>query len=133
MVKRLIKTLYLENGELHAVINGNRTLLANCKPIIEIYEEAYRISTIGSGGYGYKKNRITIALCNEMEFTRNDIGVELLRKISSFDLFADVQRKDGIFENLAFYNIMPDELIDGGTWSFQVPQDSDVARKLLSI
>jgi hypothetical protein len=133
MRKSLVKTLYFENGELHAVINGNRTLLANCKPIIEIYEEAYRISTIGSGGYGYKKNRITIALCNEMEFTRNDIGVELLRRISSFDLFADVQRKDGIFENLAFYNIIPDELIDGGTWSFEVPQDSEIARKLLSI
>ena len=38
-MKRLVKTLTGENGQLYTVQDGNRVLLANCIPRLEIYEE----------------------------------------------------------------------------------------------
>ena len=131
-MRRLLKTLYLENGELYATIGGNRILFANCEPKVEIYEDIHNIKTIGINGYKVKTRKFTIVLCNEIEFSRN-VDVELLNRITEFNLLADIQRKDGVFERLTFDNLIPDELDLNGEWSFEVSQYSDITRKLLNI
>jgi hypothetical protein len=131
-MRRLLKTIQLEDGKLYATIDGSRILLAECKPKIEVYEDRHKIRTIGSVGYSVKKLHITLVLCDNMEFSR-EVDLELLNRISAFDLSAELQRKDGVFEVLPFYNLLPDELDLDGEWSFEVPKNSDVMNKLLSM
>lgn len=131
-MKRLAKTVYLENGELYATIKGNRVLLATCDIEVEIYEDIHNIKIINANGYNVKKRHISIVLCNEMETTR-PIDLDLFDKITCFDLVADFQRKDGVFERLVFDNLIPDELDLDNQWKFEVSQYSDISKKLLSI
>ena len=69
-MRRLLNTLHLENGELYATISDNRILLANCEPLVEIYEDTYNIKSIGVQGYNVKIRHITLVLCDDMAFTR---------------------------------------------------------------
>lgn len=131
-MRRLLKTLYLENGELYATIGDNRALLANCETKVEIYEDIHNIKSIGVKGYNAKTRHITLVLCNDMVFTR-EVNIDLLNKITEFNLLADIQRQDGIFERLTFDNLIPDELDLDGEWSFEVSPYSDITKKLLSI
>lgn len=131
-MKRLLKTLHLENGELYATISNNRVLFANCKLKIEIYENVHNIRAVGINGYKVRKRNITIVLCNKMEFSRN-VDIELFNKITRFELLADIQRKDGIFERLIFDDLIPNDLDLDGEWSFEVSQCSDIVNRLLDI
>ena len=55
-MKRLVKTLTGENGQLYTVQDGNRVLLANCIPQLEIYEEVTHIPALGAGAKVKKRS-----------------------------------------------------------------------------
>lgn len=132
MLKRLVKTLVCEKGELFGIINGRRILLAKCKPRLEIMENSQQVNSIGVQGYNVKKRYVTLVLCKEPQTTR-EVDVDFLRTVTRFEMSADVQRTDGIFENIVFDSILPDEIELDGNWKFQVIGQEDLAKKLLVI
>ena len=49
---------------------------------------------------------------------------ELLRRVSRFELFADVLRSDGVIENIRFDSLIPDEIDLDGDWVFEINEYS---------
>lgn len=131
-MQTLIKTLCAENGELYAVTDGRRIQLAKCRPRLEIYEHTVAVPLLGAKSYGVKSYHSAIALCPDPETTR-EVDADYLRSISRFELSADIQRSDGIFERIRFDNLIPEEINLCGTWRFEVNGSPDIINKLLSI
>lgn len=129
-MERLLKTIPCERGELFFTVAGQCTLLAHCQPCIEIYERTTQVNAIG--GYGVKRLHAALALCGELGFTR-DVNEDFLLSVSAFDLAADIQRKDGIFERFQFRNIRPEEIELGGDWTFSLNERPEMLRKLLAL
>ncbi|MDE7299550.1 MAG: hypothetical protein K2N94_12095 [Lachnospiraceae bacterium] len=132
MIKRLIKTLPFENGELYGIIEGRRILLAYCAPRAEIFEHLTNVPLLGVQEYRVKKHHVGIVLCPAPDTTRK-IDAEFLRKVSRFELSADIQRMDGIIENIRFDRLTPEEIDLDGDWSFSVTEPSELLRKLLGL
>lgn len=131
MQKRLLLTLPCENGELYSTTNSRRIKLADCKPEIEIYEVSSNVPILGRS-CGVKKYQAALVLCEDMDFTRS-VDETFLRTVSGFELTADVQRKDGVFEVLHFSNLLPSDIELGGTWTFEIQASPEQIRKLLAL
>lgn len=129
-MQALIKTLCAENGELYAVIDGRRILLAKCCPVVEVYEHTVTVPLLGAKSYRVKSYHSAIALCPDPETTR-EVDADYLRSISRFELSADIQRSDGIFERIRF-DLTPEEIDLCGTWRFEVNGPPAFINKLLS-
>lgn len=131
MIQRLLKTILCEQGELYTITEGRRILLARCRPKLEILQQESSILVAGRD-YKVKKLHVVLALCAGLDFTRQ-VDSGFLQSVTRFELTADVQRMDGIFETLRFDRLMPDELELGGGWSFIVDMQPDEIRRLLTI
>lgn len=131
-MQRLIRTLECEGGKLYVAVRGNRILLANCEIRIEIMEDLQKLAIIGSTGYSVRKRHITIVLCKEPCTTRN-IDADFLRSVTGFDLSVDIQRRDGIYENVIINNIIPTDIDLDGDWTFNVPEQPDLTERLLEM
>lgn len=130
MIKRLIKTLYLERGKLYVILEGRRILLASCEPRIEIFEHSTNVPILGKQGGSVKKHHITVVICGNLDFTR-EINEEFLQSVTSFELTADIQREDGIFENIVFDKLDVSEIDLDGDWTFEIEGQTNLTRKLL--
>lgn len=131
-MQTLIKTLRAEKGELYAVIDERRILLAKCRPVVEVYEHTVTVPLLGAKSYGVKSHHSAIALCPDPETTR-EVDAEYLRSISRFELTTDIQRSDGIFERFRFDCLTPEDIVIGGTWRFDVSGSPESINKLLLI
>lgn len=131
MKKRLVKTLHFENGKLYATTQGRRILLAECRPKVEIYEHETDIPVLGRQSYMVKKRHISIVICSDMEYTR-DADENFLRTVSQFELSADIQRVDGVFENIIFDGLYPVEIDLDIDWIFET-ENQMLIRKLLEV
>lgn len=131
MIQRLLKTLHCEQGKLYTIVEGRRILLARCRPKLEILQQESSISAVGRD-YKVKKLHVALALCADMDFTRQ-VDPDFLQTVTRFELSADIQRTDGIFEALQFGHLMPDELELGGEWSFEVGMQPEETRRLLTM
>jgi len=132
MIKKLLKTLAFEKGELYGIIDSRRILLANCQPKAEIYEHSTRVTSFGRSGYGVKSNHVVLVFCPEPETTR-EIDAEFLQTVSRFELHAEIQREDGVIEVIRFDNLSPCEIELGGDWEFEVIDPGNLAKKLLTL
>lgn len=132
MIKKLLRTIELENGELFAIVGSNRYLLATCQPNIEIYEHLASVAILGQQHKGVKKRHIVIALCPAPDFTR-EVNDEFLQRVSGFELKGDVWRQDGVFEMLVLNRLTLTEIEPNGNWRFEVNTPDKIAEKLLSI
>lgn len=128
-MRTLIKTLCAESGELYAVIDGRRILLAKCRPVVEVYEHTVTVPLLGAKSYGVKSYHSAIALCPDPETTR-DVAADYFRGVTRFELSADIQRSDGIFERIRF-DLTPEEIDLCGTWRFGVDGSPEIINKLL--
>lgn len=129
-MKRLVKTLIGANGRFYVVRNWSRMLLAQYVPKIEIYEESEPIQIMGTNGM-IKKRRASLVLCGEAELTR-EVNMEFFRMVTGFDLSADFQRTDGVFETLFFDALIQEEIDLDGDWTFWMRDDPDVLKRLLT-
>ena len=131
MIKRLIETLLLEDGELYGIVRGRRVLLARCEPKVEVYEHSTDVPVLGAQGYREKKRQIGMVLCPSPDTTRR-VDEDFLRTVTRFEVSADIQREDGIFEKIRFDNLMPDEINLDGDWKFEVG-NNDIIKRLLAL
>lgn len=129
-MKRLVKTLIGENGQLYTAQNGNRVLLANCIPQLEIYEEITPIPVKGRRGV-VKKRHISLVLCGELELMR-EVDANFFKKAVRFDLSADFQRVDGVFETLFFDALIPEEIDLDGDWTLEALDTPELLKKVLT-
>lgn len=129
-MKRLVKTLIGENGQLYTAQNGNRILLANCIPQLEIYEEITPIPVKGMRGV-VKKRHISLVLCGELELMR-EVDANFFKNSMSFDLSADFQRTDGVFETLFFDALIPEEIDLDGDWTLEALDTPELLKKVLT-
>lgn len=125
MSKRLVKRIPFENGKLYGIIDGRRLLLAECEPEAELYEITTVVHAIGISGYPVKKHTTGIVLCPSPTV---EITVDLLGKISCFELTADYLREDAVLENIDFSNLIPVEINLDGDWKFEIPDYSLLKR-----
>lgn len=132
MIKRLIKTIGLENGRLYCVVGAKRFCLAECEPKIEIYEHSTHVNSVGAMRYSVKKRHITIVLCENPELTR-EVDEEFFRGVIRFELTADMQRTDGVFEVIRLDNLIPNEIDLDGEWQFELAGQNDIVKHLLEI
>lgn len=131
MIQRLLKTLHCEQSKLYTIAEYRYILLARCRPKLEILQQESQIPVVGRD-CKVKKPHIVLTLCADMDFTRQvDIG--FLQTVTRFDLAADIQRTDGIFETLRLDRLIPDELELGGEWRFIVDMQPDEIRRLLAM
>lgn len=131
MKKRLVKTLYFESGKLYSTTKGRRILLATCEPKIEIYEHLTDIPTLGKQGGTVKRRHVTVVICDNLDYTR-EVNEEFLKSVTCFELTADIQREDGVFENVIFNNLGLIEIDLDGDWTFEIEGQADLIRKLLT-
>ena len=130
-MKRLLKTIQGENGELFALIDGNRILLANCKPSFELFEECVSVPILGTS-YKVKSYKFVIVLCDDLAYTR-EVSIDYFRKVKGFDLVVDIQRTDGVFEVIKLNNIIPTEIELDGQWRFEVTKDKELINKIFNL
>lgn len=131
MIRKLIKRLPFENGELYAVRNNRRFLLAGCTPVIEIYSHETAIPRLGASA-GVRSYRAVLAICGDMDYTRR-VDAEYIEGIDRFELTADIQRRDGVFERMSFNSIEPNEIDLFGDWIFDVQCERETISRLLKI
>lgn len=124
MKKILIDTLELTSGAIYITISNNRFKLSDCSVKVELYEHHYPVSVIG--GKGIKKYKVSLILCDDIDDSDCD-----LQKVSGYDIIAEIRRKDGVYERLVFGSVVPVELEEHGTWSFEVT-DYEMIKKLFT-
>ena len=112
----LLKTIPLSDGRLYATADGMRCLLASTVPVLEVYENETTVPILGKGRQ-IKKMSYSLVLCKDSEFTR-EVDIEYLQSVTAFDLTAQVQRADGVFEAITFNNIEPESIQSDGDWVF---------------
>ncbi|GFI33094.1 hypothetical protein IMSAGC013_04501 [Lachnospiraceae bacterium] len=130
MKKRMIKSIPLEQGELYGIISGRRILLAKCNPRVEIMEHSTNVPILGAQSYQIKKRHIAIVLCPSPDAAR-EIDEAFLQTVTRFELSADMQRTDGIFENLIFDALTPREIDLDGDWIFETEEQSNAFKRLM--
>ena len=108
----LLKTIPLSDGRLYATTGGMRCLLASTVPVLEVYENETTVPILGKGRQ-VKKRSYSLVLCKDSEFTR-EVDLEYLQSVTAFDLTAQVQRADGVFEVITFNNIEPESIQSDG-------------------
>jgi hypothetical protein len=130
MKKKLIRRVSFENGTLYGTVEGRRLPLAGCDPVLELYEHT---STVPILGTGYKKKtwHVRLILCKNMEATR-EITREYLQRITQYDLTAEIQREDGIFQDIGFHNIRLTD-IEEGTWTFETETIPEELKTILRL
>ena len=126
----LLKTIPLSDGRLYATADGMRCLLASTVPVLEVYENETTVPILGKGRQ-IKKMSYSLVLCKDSEFTR-EVDNEYLKNITAFDLTAQAQREDGIFEVIRFNNLDLESIEPNGEWVFNAVL-SDRVRALLKI
>lgn len=116
MKKKLIRSISFENGTLYGTVEDRRLPLAGCDPVLELYEHTETVPILGTG-YRAKTYRVKLIICKNVEPTR-EITPDYIHKITQYDLTAEIQREDGIFQDVTFNNITLTEM-DGETWTFE--------------
>ena len=129
-MKRLLMTIPCEHGKLFYVSSSRRILLADCTADLKIYEHTSRVKAIG--GVGIKRIYAALALCDAAEFTR-PVDDAFLNSVDCFDLSADIQCQNGVFEVFHFRNIQPEEIDTEGKWVFSLNEKQELYRKLLTL
>lgn len=82
--------------------------------------------------WGVKWYQAALILCDGMDFTRH-IDDNYLCAVSGFVLSTEVQRKDGVFKRLNFYNLQPVDIELGGTWTFEINKSPEKIKQLLEL
>jgi len=130
MVQKLVKTIMCENGDLYSTANGRRTLIAKCRPRIEITEQSVNIKSIGVHDFNVKKNHMTLILCGTPELT-GELDMDFWNTVTSFGIEADIQRTDGVFERMYFDAVASQEINLDGEWVFEITGQPKLTKKLL--
>ncbi|MDO4765170.1 MAG: hypothetical protein Q4A29_03850 [Eubacteriales bacterium] len=112
-MKILIDTIKTENAELYSIENGKRYLYAKPVAKIEHYEEQTKMALLGSLSCKVRKRRITLAVLGV------HATIEKLEKITRFELIADIQRPDGVYQRIRFDKLIPVDLDLDGEWTFE--------------
>ncbi|MDR1616679.1 MAG: hypothetical protein LBR98_06675 [Syntrophomonadaceae bacterium] len=90
-MQTLIKAIEAERGELFAVRDGQRVLLAKVMPHIRIYEHETSVPILGETCYAVKIRSFSLIICPDGDTARK-VDVDFLRDVRRFDLAADISR-----------------------------------------
>lgn len=120
-IRKLVKTIMCDNGDLYGTVNGQRILLAKCRPKIEILELEF-----------IKNHYKTCILCGIPEFTRK-LDYDFLDMVTIFGLETDIQHTDGTFERMYIDDIAPLETDLDKEWVFIILLQLELINKLLLI
>lgn len=126
----LVKTLVCEKGEIFAIMESRRVLLAHCRINVEIFENSQSVSVLGAQGYKVKTH-YSMSLCCESPEATCDVDVDYLRSVDRFEVVADIQRLDGIFERVQFDSLIPANIDLHGDWTFDYIGSYEHVKKLL--
>ena len=121
----------MKTEKLYSILDSRRIKLADCTPRIEIYEMLSPVQNLECS-WGVKWYQVALVLCDDMDLTRR-IDDKYLCAVSGFVLSTEVQRKDGVFERLNFYDLQPVDIELGGTWTFEINKSPERIKRLLEL
>lgn len=125
-----VKRISGENGEIFAVLDGRRYLIARCQPSIELYERKHSVPVLGGRRCHTKTTHIGIVVCVDREAVKR-LDLSQWSKATSFILSGDFERNDGAFEPLVFSEIIPlEQDLGEEVWEFELVGQPDIIRKL---
>lgn len=132
MLREIESRIYGEQGWLYRIKGGDRFLLANCSPEIQIWAESEYVPILGELDYQLKETRLVLVLCGDMEFTQK-VDRAAIRAVAKFELAAAIMRKDGTTERFYFDNLVPKKIELNGDWIFDVIVDQSTIRRLRNL
>ena len=110
----LIKTIRAENAGLYRIKDGRRILFARPQTRIELYEDVKEIPVLGAAACKVRKRRAVLVLCSGIM-----AGMAELEDTLTFEMIADIQRPDGVYERMHFDRLIPQEIDLDGEWKFE--------------
>ncbi len=126
---KLIKEMDLQDGRLNVISSGVRSFVANFTGKVEIYEKTTEVAILGSHCKGVKRIYASFIACDkESYFGKREIHSGMV-----FDASGEVQRTDGVYENIYFAGLrMEDSDPRENTITFEIP-DYELIAKLLTM
>lgn len=130
-MKRVIKSIPVENGKLYALADGSRYLLADCTARIEIVEDATELPVLGKGKVITKRAAtILITFEHSPRFTADPMA------LNGFGFQGEVLRQDGAYEQIGFDHclLVSDlDLTEAGECTFEIQCSQEQLRRLRAL
>jgi hypothetical protein len=129
-MKTLIKKLPCENGELYAMTDDRRILLARCEAEVRLYEVSRQVPILGRGKVITGRE---MAMLITFEHTPE---APPLNSVSGFAFQGETRRSDGDFERLRFRDCLLTGELDltrPGSCEFELRCSQDTLERLLAL
>ena len=130
-MKRVLKTILVENGKLYAVAEGSRYLLADCSATIEIVEETEELPVLGKGRVITNRGiTLLITFDHKPRFTVNPAV------LAGFGFQGEVLRRDGLYEQMTFDHCLLAsdlDLTEAGECTFEIQCSPEQLRRLRTL
>lgn len=119
-----------ENGELYGTIGTMRVWLFGCRSELEVRTKTYQLPARGTATYSVRNESYCVALCYDTSECEIDVGD--IKEITAYDLSAEFQRKDGVYETVVIRNLIPVDIdLANGEWLFEVPKNNELKTDLI--
>jgi hypothetical protein len=132
-MKCLYKSFKAFNGKLFAIMNGQRILIAECSPRIEVWKHTNELPILGKGS-GIKAYKISIVFCeDDNSELKKYVDMDKLMGISSFELVTDVLKENGEeMVHMQLKNMTQTDIELYGDWTFNldVVETNEILQKL---
>ena len=126
-MKRLIKTLPCEYGELFVTTAGQRLSLAKFNGRIEIFEHTTMVPILNTLQKGIKTIHASVMICGDLEYQR-EAPDKLIHSGNVFDATADVEGERITFAGMSFED--SDPIVNELTFNIT---DLELVKKLLKM
>jgi hypothetical protein len=130
-MKTLIKTLAAENGELYALSDSRRVLIAECEAEVRLYEHSVETPVFGRGRVINKRGAALLVTFRHKPVCPMD--ERFISCISRFEFQAAVLQSDASFERIRFDDCQLDgdlDLTGAGTCRFEIRCPPEVLDRL---
>jgi hypothetical protein len=130
-MKRLIKTLVCENGELFVITRGLRIPLAKCEAEIKLYEYSVDVPVLGRGLVITRREVALLITFKHRPKCATD--EKFINSISRIEFRGDILQPDGAVECVYFDNCLLDgdlDLTDAGTCQFELRCPQEMLNRL---
>jgi hypothetical protein len=130
-MKTLIKTIEGADCAIYVIKHHQRFFVSKATPVIEIYQNATEIKTIGSTNGQRKTSNFSLIICTNAD-PDEKMTADELRDTSHFDLTMLLPRKDEVFVPFEFAGLTDVSIEPGNRWVFDV-NDQELTQKLLAL
>lgn len=120
-MKKLIKSIEVDDGLIYAVINSERSILTNSDIMVQIYESETEEELIK----GHKTRIIDYDVCILLCNNQSKISKKQLKLIDQFDISFNIKGDTKMFKN-----VIPKTINLNGSWEFDINNSRELIEEL---